>query len=49
MLNARRKYNAANHDKSATKTHRKVLRGEKKKKHDKHVDVEGTSYEPGGF
>ena len=49
MLNARRKYNVVYHEKSTTKKRRNVLRGEKKKKNDKHVYVERASYEPGGL
>ena len=49
MLNAKIKLNAKNKNKTSTKKHRKMLRGEKEKKDDKHVDTEGGSYEPGGF
>ena len=40
-INVRRKYNSAHHSKPATKIRRKVLRGEKKKKVDKQVAIEG--------
>ena len=41
ILNLRRKYTAAHHNTPATKKRRKMLRGEKKKKTDKHVMSEG--------
>ena len=49
MLNKRRKYNASLHNKPSAKKRRKVLRGEKKKKSDKHFLTEVKSYETGGF
>ena len=49
MLNKRRKYNASLHNKPSTKKRRKVLRGEKKKKSNKHFLTEVKSYEAGGF
>ena len=49
MLNKRRKYNASLHNKPSTKKRHKVLRGEKKKKSDKHFLTEVKSYEAGGF
>ena len=52
-LNARRKYNAANHNTPAAKQRRKIIRGLKKKKSDQQASSEasseGVSYEPGGF
>ena len=47
-LNARRKYNAANHNTPAAKQRRKITRGLKKKS-DQQASSEGVSYEPGGF
>ena len=49
ILNLRLKYTAAHHNTPATKKRRKMLRGEKKKKTDKHVMSERKTYEPGGF
>ena len=45
ILNMRREYNAAHHNKPATRKRRKVIRGGKKKNIDKLKLTEGVTYE----
>ena len=45
----KRKYSAGYKNMDITKKRRKIIRGNKKKKGEKLLNVEGVSYEPGGF
>ena len=48
-MNIKRKYSAGYKNMDITKKRRKIIRGNKKKKGEKLLNVEGVSYEPGGF
>ena len=48
-FNINRKYNAGYKSKTSTKLKRKLIRGKGKRKSDKLMQQEGTTYEPGGF